>query len=87
MSTDIETDNDEVDYDTWKQIRWTKINALFHSIPDPELIGNLDDALYTMSEMGFWPDEIDSISKDQAILCWKIIERLRQQTFPKNLRM
>jgi inhibitor of KinA sporulation pathway (predicted exonuclease) len=48
----------------------------------------LDDALYAASELGLWPDDVDSVSEIQAITCWRLIERLRsEQEFPDDLRM
>ena len=53
----------------------------------PVEIGALDDATYAFSEAGLWCDEVDSVSPDQAIQCWRIIERLRAAgSFPKRLR-
>jgi hypothetical protein len=49
--------------------------------------GSLAEALYTLSECGLWPDNIDSISTEQAIMCWMVIEKLRVSDFPENLWM
>jgi hypothetical protein len=46
-------------------------------------------ALYAVSELGgLWPDSVDDVSADQAVMCWRIIERLRATgQFPEGLRM
>ena len=39
--------------------------------PDDEVLGldvkGLDDALYSMNELGLWPDYVDSVSAEQAM--------------------
>jgi len=47
----------------------------------------LNAALYSMSELGLWPDNIDSMSNEQAILVWALVERVRREGFPTELRM
>jgi hypothetical protein len=48
----------------------------------------LTRALYAVSELGLWPDSVDSVGVDQAVMCWRIIERLRATgEFPEDLRM
>jgi hypothetical protein len=37
---------------------------------------DIGEALYTLSEAGAWPDYVDSVSPEQAIICWKIVERI-----------
>lgn len=54
---------------------------------NPELIGNLNEALYSLSELDLFEDDIDSVSEEQAFLMWRVIEKLRQQPFPDDLRM
>ena len=53
----------------------------------PKLKGNLSEAVYTMSEMGLWEDSVDSVCEEQALLCWAIVEKLRVEKFPDELRM
>lgn len=48
---------------------------------------DLNEALYTMSELGLWPDSVDSVSEAQAVLCWRLIERLTSDRLPDNLKM
>lgn len=45
----------------------------------------LREALYAASETGQFPDGEATVSNAQAILCWKIIERLRNEKFPPEL--
>lgn len=54
-------------------------------IDRPELQGNLDEALFAVSESVGWPDCVDSVSAEQALMCWAIVEKLRTETFPKEL--
>lgn len=54
---------------------------------EPAVESSLGDALYSMSELGCWPDYVDSVSEEQALLCWRIVEKLRIEEFPKALRM
>jgi hypothetical protein len=52
---------------------------------DPMALGR---ALYAVSELGLWPDSVDSVGVDQAVMCWRIIERLRATAeFPEELAM
>lgn len=48
---------------------------------------DLNNLLYTYSELGGWADCIDSVSAEQAIQCWRIVESLRTKEFPQELRM
>ena len=64
-----------------------KLLREFVDFTTPELKGNLASALYSMNELRLWPDYIDSVSEEQAILCWAIIEKLRIQEFPAELQM
>jgi uncharacterized protein YeaC (DUF1315 family) len=52
----------------------------------PELVGNLSEALYAMDEFGLWPDDV-TVSEEQAITCWAVVEKLRKKKFPKKLVM
>jgi hypothetical protein len=48
----------------------------------------LNEATYTMSECGQWPDNVDSVSPEQVILCWQLVEWLRgHEYFPTGFRM
>ena len=56
----------------------------------PEVSGDqsaLDAALYSMSELGLWPDAVDSVSTQQACLIWRLIQQIALEGFPKELRM
>lgn len=59
----------------------------FFEMADPNLVGDISEALYTMSELGMWPDSIDSVSVAQAMLCWKVVEKMRREAFPDALKM
>lgn len=60
----------------------------FFEAVDPNIIDSeLTDALYAVGETGLFPDKVDSVSVDQAIFCWKIVEKLTKRNFPNELRM
>ena len=50
---------------------------------------NLEDLLYTFNEAGAWPDAVDSVSLEQAIFCWQVVERIRQcdGSLPSDCRL
>ena len=48
---------------------------------------DIEEALYTMSELNMWPDGVDSVSPEQALLCWKLVEYLTMNRFPEKYRM
>lgn len=51
-------------------------------------VGGLQEALYAMSELNLWSDAVDSVSAEQAIECWMIVQKLMEcKNFPDNLRM
>jgi len=47
----------------------------------------LSEALYSMSERRQWPDAVDSMSTEHALLVWRVVERVRKDGFPDSLRM
>jgi hypothetical protein len=47
----------------------------------------LGEALYAMSGLGFWPDFVDSVSVEQALLCHQVVELVWRKGFPEDLRM
>jgi hypothetical protein len=47
----------------------------------------LEEALYALSELGLWPDAVDSVSARQAMMCWALVERVMRSGFPKELRL
>jgi hypothetical protein len=58
-----------------------------HGVPE-HVPPMLSEALYTLSESGRWPDHVDSVSEEQAIRCWQLVEWLRSLAkFPADLRM
>lgn len=48
---------------------------------------DLNEALYALSHLELWPDGVDSVSEAQALTCWQLIERLRTERLPDNLKM
>jgi len=56
-------------------------------VAEPKLFPGLERAVYAMSETGAWQDSVGSVSAEQAILCWQLVEKLRQGPFPEELRV
>ena len=48
---------------------------------------NIDNAVYTISELGLWWDEIDSISPNQAFMVYNIVKKVLKDGFPEHLRI
>ncbi len=50
---------------------------------------DLKSLLHTFDEAGAWPDLVDSVSYNQAILCWRVVERVRQLngSLPDNCKL
>lgn len=66
----------------------SKLRLFLAGNPTPRWSGNeLAEALYSISELSMWPDSIDSVSEEQALMCWQLVERLRTQKLPDELRM
>lgn len=61
----------------------------FFESPQPKLINDndLSEALYSISELGLWPDGDDSMSIEQASFVWQIVETLREKRLPNECRM
>lgn len=53
---------------------------------EPVLIGDLDEALHTVNELGLWPDGV-VVSEEQALFCWGVVEKMRTVKFPNDLRV
>lgn len=53
---------------------------------DPIYPRSIEDALYAYNELGLWPDDV-TVSAEQAIMCWRLVEALRKAKFPEELRM
>ena len=47
----------------------------------------LSEAIYSIGELGLWPDMTDYMSVDQCVLCWSIVEEMMKHGFPGKLRM
>lgn len=52
-------------------------------------VSKLESLLHTFNEAGIWSDMVDTVSLDQAILCWRVIERIRRHhgQLPNNCRL
>lgn len=48
---------------------------------------DLTELLYTISEMIGWPDSVNSVSPEQAMLCYKIVHTLKSKNLPDSLRI
>lgn len=71
-----------------KHIAMQKWIASFGAECAPEVQpGDLSEALYAISELGLWPDNVDSVSRLQALTCWQLVERLRKERLPDALKM
>jgi len=68
-----------------------KLKKHFSNTPDDDTygldIGSLQEALHSMNELGLWPDNVDSVSEIQAMLRWRIVEKVKFSGFPDKLRM
>ena len=61
----------------------------FFQAKKPKLKGrpdNVREALYALNEVGFWPDDVEC-SMEQLFMCWKVVEKLREIEFPRDLMM
>ena len=47
-------------------------------------IPTLSKALYTLTELGLMPDYVDSVSEQQALFLWKVVETLKEKEFPED---
>lgn len=67
-------DNDELD----ETDPGVKLLTLLNTVDGPGVTNeSLDILLYTASERGIVPDDVDSVSNEMAILCWQIVELAR----------
>jgi hypothetical protein len=58
------------------------------SAESPEIDSRkLNEALYAIEYAWAWPDQVDNVSEEQAVLIWKIIERVRKEGYPDELRV
>lgn len=65
-----------------------RLRLFISGVPEPRWAGNeLGEALYSAAMLGLWPDNVDSVSEEQALMCWRLIERLRTARLPDELRM
>lgn len=48
---------------------------------------DLKELLYSLSENRLFVDDVDTVSLEQAILCWQIIETLKSKKLPDELVM
>ncbi len=54
---------------------------------EPYQSPDLNEALYAISELGLWPDSVSSVSVEQAVMCWQIVQKLMVADFPDELKM
>lgn len=72
------------DDDYWEK-KATAVSEWFEQIPEPELVGSLDEACYTVTEMGLLGDYY--FQPETAITAWKLVESVRLNEFPKEFCM
>ena len=48
---------------------------------------DLSEALYTFSELGLWKMDIEIKEVEEAIRVWAVVEKVRRDGFPEDLRM
>ena len=63
------------------------INVKKPTNKDYKYIDELDNILYTVSEKIGFPDYVDTVSTDQAIFLWQLIETLKTKKPPKELNI
>lgn len=66
----------------------SQLRLFLGQVTNPRWYGNdLAEALHSVSELGLWPDVVESVSEEQALTCYRLIEKLRSNKFPAELRM
>jgi hypothetical protein len=51
----------------------------------PEKRRELSEVLYTVSELGLWPDSVSSVSEDQALLVYQVVLAIKSKDLPDEL--
>lgn len=72
------------------EIGYNAYRFVVNNVNRPALnIVSLESLLHTFGEAGIWLDMVDTVSFDQAILCWQVVERVRQHQglLPDNCRL
>lgn len=59
----------------------------FIGAEEPVLYPGLGATLYSLENLGLWIDNIDSVSEEQCLFCWRIVEALRKRELPDELVM
>lgn len=54
------------------------------AIGDPGEVPGIAEALYAHDEMHLWPDDV-TVSLEQALKCWQVVEACRRAGFPRRL--
>lgn len=72
--------------------KWQQIEDFANDLKAAEHPPELDrealaECLYSLSEGECWADYIDSVSVEQALMCWAAVERVRRDGFPESLRL
>lgn len=62
-----------------------EVEALQSRFPD-EKISDLNEALYVFNERGFFDGDVE-LGADNALKAWALVERLKAEGFPAELRM
>lgn len=73
---------------SWEDHKKQMMEFVNGGSPPPEIPTKmLDNALYTMNELGLWPDDV-TVSEEQAIMVWRVVHRIAVTgSFPDELRM
>lgn len=55
----------------------------------PVPLREISEAAYTMSEGGMWHDAVDSVSADQVLQCWRLVEWIKDNggKLPEGYRL
>jgi hypothetical protein len=53
----------------------------------PAKARELSNAIYAFDELRLWPEDIEIKSNKLAIRIWALVEHVRQNGFPENLKL
>jgi hypothetical protein len=54
---------------------------------EPSVDLDLNEALYTLNEGGGWPDYIEIRNRETALMCWRLVERLKGEKLPDEFKI
>lgn len=63
------------------------IEEFVKDIREPELLDSLRWLAYYVSEKNQWIDCVDSVSPDQILLCWRMVEKLKVSEIPDAMTL